>query len=68
MFTGGWLLAKSSAIAVKHIAAGSTDDFYRAKLATANYFSAHQLPFAAAYAAEVIGGAASVFELPENLF
>jgi len=65
---GGWLMAKSAAIAVKQIAAGTTDDFYSAKLATANYFAAHQLPFAAAYAAEVVAGADSVFGLPENLF
>ncbi|MBS1138899.1 MAG: acyl-CoA dehydrogenase [Proteobacteria bacterium] len=65
---GGWLMAKSAAIAVKHIAEGSTDDFYKAKLATATYFAAHQLPFAAAYAAEITGGAESVFALPEALF
>ncbi|MGE5472426.1 MAG: acyl-CoA dehydrogenase C-terminal domain-containing protein [Bacteroidota bacterium] len=66
--TGGWLMAKSAAIATQQIAAGSTDDFYKAKLATASYFATHQLPFAAAYAAEVTGGADSVFALPENLF
>jgi predicted GNAT family acetyltransferase len=65
---GGWLMAKSAAIAVKHIADGTTDDFYKAKLATATYFAAHQIPFAAAYAAEITGGAESVFALPENLF
>jgi len=65
---GGWLMAKSAAIAVQHVAAGTTDDFYTAKLATATYFAAHQLPFAAAYAAEITGGSESVFALPENLF
>jgi hypothetical protein len=65
---GGWLMAKSAAIAVKHIAEGTTDDYYKSKLATANYFAAHQLPFAAAYSAEMTGGAESVFGLPENLF
>ncbi len=65
---GGWLMAKSAAIAVQRLAEGSSDDFYRAKLATASYFAAHQLPFAAAYAAEMTGGAESVFALPENLF
>jgi hypothetical protein len=65
---GGWLMARSAAIAVKHMAAGTTDDFYQAKLATATYFAAHQLPFAAAYAAEITGGSESVFALPENLF
>ena len=65
---GGWLMAKSAAIAVKHIAEGTTDDYYKSKLATANYFAAHQLPFAAAYSAEMTGGAESVFALPETLF
>ena len=65
---GGWLMAKSAAIAVQKIAAGTTDDFYSAKLATATYFAAHQIPFAAAYAAEITGGSDSVFALPENLF
>jgi hypothetical protein len=65
---GGWLMAKSAAIAAKHLAEGSSDDFYKAKLATAGYFAAHQLPFAAAYAAEITGGSDSVFALPENLF
>jgi alkylation response protein AidB-like acyl-CoA dehydrogenase len=65
---GGWLMARSAAIAAQRLAEGSSDDFYRAKLATASYFAAHQLPFAAAYAAEMTGGAESVFALPENLF
>lgn len=65
---GGWLMAKSAAIAVQRLAEGSTDDFYKAKLATASYFAAHQLPFAAAYAAEVVAGSDSVFSLPESLF
>ncbi|WP_306603208.1 acyl-CoA dehydrogenase [Azonexus sp.] len=65
---GGWLMAKSAALAAQHLAAGSSDDFYKAKLATAEYFATHQLPFAAAYAAEVTGGSAATFALPENLF
>ena len=65
---GGWLMAKSAAIAVKHIAEGSTDDFYKAKLATATYFAAHQLPFAAALPRKSPAVATSVFALPENLF
>jgi 3-(methylthio)propanoyl-CoA dehydrogenase len=65
---GGWLMAKSAAIAAQHIAAGSTDDFYQAKLATATYFADHQLPQASGLAAAITGGSASVFALPENLF
>ncbi len=65
---GGWLMAKSAGIAAARIAAGDSDPFYRAKLATAEYFATHQLPFAAAYAAEVMGGAEAVFGLAEDLF
>ena len=65
---GGWLMAKSALVAAKYIAEGSSDGYYKAKLATAEYFATHQLPFAAAYAAEVMGGAAAVFGLPEDLF
>jgi alkylation response protein AidB-like acyl-CoA dehydrogenase len=65
---GGWLMGKSALIAAQRIAEGSTDGFYAAKLATANYFAAHQLPFAAAHAAEVMGGAASALSLDESLF
>ncbi|MDE2440249.1 MAG: acyl-CoA dehydrogenase, partial [Betaproteobacteria bacterium] len=65
---GGWLMAKSAAVAAKRIAEGSDDAYYTAKLATANYFAAHQLPFAAAYGAEVTGGAASALGLEEKLF
>ncbi|MPN56786.1 hypothetical protein SDC9_204478 [bioreactor metagenome] len=65
---GGWLMAKSAGIAAARIATGDSDPFYRAKLATAEYFATHQLPFAAAYAAEVMGGAEAVFGLAEDLF
>ena len=66
--TGGWLMAKSALVAVQRLNAGSDDRFYEAKLATANYFAAHQLPFAAACAQEVMQGAASTFSLDEALF
>ncbi len=65
---GGWLMAKSAAIAAKRLAEGSTDDFYKAKLATASYFADHQLPQAGGLAAAITAGSASVFALPENLF
>jgi hypothetical protein len=65
---GGWLMAKSAGIAAKRLDEGSGDTFYNAKLATAQYFAAHQLPFAAAYAAEVTGGAQSTLGLAEELF
>jgi alkylation response protein AidB-like acyl-CoA dehydrogenase len=65
---GAWLMLKSAAIAARQVAAGTTDDFYSAKIATARYFAAHQIPFAIAHAAEVTGGSESTLSLPENLF
>ena len=64
----GWLMAKSAAIAARHLADGSKDEFYQAKLVTAAYFAAHQLPKAAGLAAAITGGSASVLSLPESLF
>lgn len=66
--TGGWMMAKAALVAQSHLDNGSTDDFYKAKLVTAQYFAAHQLPKAAAYAAEVTEGSPSVLSLPESLF
>jgi len=65
---GGWLMAKSAALSVKHLEDGSTDDYYRAKLATASYFADHQLPQAGGLAAAITAGSASVLALPEGLF
>jgi hypothetical protein len=64
----GWLMAKSAAISAQHIAAGSADDFYLAKQATANYFAAHQLTQANGLAAAITGGSDSVLGLAESLF
>ncbi|MGV0998310.1 MAG: acyl-CoA dehydrogenase [Fluviibacter sp.] len=66
--TGGWLMARAAQIAQQHLDNGSSDDFYKAKLTTARYFAAHQLPKVAAYAAEVTEGSASVLSLEESLF
>lgn len=65
---GGWLMARSARIARDHLAAGSSDDFYKAKLTTARYFAQHQLPQAGGLAAAITGGSSSVLELPESLF
>lgn len=66
--TGGWLMARAAQIAQQHLDNGSSDDFYKSKLATARYFATHQLPKAAAYAAEVTEGSDSVLSLEESLF
>ena len=51
---GGWLMAKSAAIAAQHLAEGSSDDFYKPSWRRPVLRHPSQpLPFAAAYAAEV---------------
>jgi alkylation response protein AidB-like acyl-CoA dehydrogenase len=65
---GGWLLARSAQIAQGYLDKGSTESFYKAKLATARYFAYHLLPQARALATEIIEGGPSVLALDEPLF
>ena len=67
--TGGWLMARSALIAKRQLDAGADDhDFYRAKLATARFFSEHILPLALVYRDQVVHGSHSVLALEEALF
>jgi 3-(methylthio)propanoyl-CoA dehydrogenase len=58
---GGWLLAKSAAIAAGKVD-GPEREFYAAKIRTAAFYAAQVLPTAAALARVVEGGGASVAE------
>jgi 3-(methylthio)propanoyl-CoA dehydrogenase len=58
---GGWLLAKSAAIAAAR-RDGADRDFYAAKIRTAAFYAAQVLPTAAALAQVVAAGGASVTE------
>jgi alkylation response protein AidB-like acyl-CoA dehydrogenase len=58
---GGWLLAKSAALAAAS-AGGADREFYSAKVHTAAFYAAQVLPNAAALARVVESGAASVVE------
>ncbi|HYB33076.1 MAG TPA: acyl-CoA dehydrogenase [Steroidobacteraceae bacterium] len=58
---GGWLLAKSAAIAADR-ARGAEREFYAAKIRTAAFYAAQVLPTAAALARVVEAGAVSVVE------
>jgi 3-(methylthio)propanoyl-CoA dehydrogenase len=59
---GGWLLAKSAAIAAAKLA-GAEREFYQAKVQTAAFYAAHVLPLAGALARVVEAGGASVADL-----
>jgi 3-(methylthio)propanoyl-CoA dehydrogenase len=57
--TGGWLLAKSAAIAARNIG-GAERQFYTAKVRTAAFYAAYLLPTAHALARVIESGGAAV--------
>ncbi|MCK6389364.1 acyl-CoA dehydrogenase C-terminal domain-containing protein [Zoogloea sp.] len=64
---GGWLMARSAAIAAERLDAAD-GDFYKAKIGTATYFAQHVIPEANSYRDAIVGGAQSVLALEEALF
>jgi 3-(methylthio)propanoyl-CoA dehydrogenase len=64
--TGGWLLAKSAAIAAARTD-GAEREFYTAKLHSAAFYAAQVLPIAGALAAVVEAGGTSVVETDATL-
>ncbi len=58
---GGWLLAKSAAVAAAQ-GPGGEREFYAAKIRTAAFYAAQVLPIALGLARVIEGGAASVVE------
>jgi len=58
---GGWLLARSAALAARQLG-GSERDFYAAKIRTAAFYAAQVLPQSGALASIVQAGGASVTE------
>ena len=67
LVTGGWLLAKSAAIAAAGRGAAGKD-FYQSKIRTARFYAKHVLPQAIGLAKVVEEGAASVLEAePERV-
>lgn len=53
---GGWQMARAVLACRRHLAAGSTDPFHAAKLATGLFYAAHILPRALALSAAVRAG------------
>lgn len=53
---GGWQMARAVLVCRRHLAAGSSDPFYRTKLATGLFYAAHILPRALSLSVAVRGG------------
>ncbi len=65
---GGWQMGRSAVIARARIAAGDTDPFWAAKLATTRFYADHVLTQAAGLAESIVAGAAGVLELADDSF
>ncbi|MGB4062492.1 MAG: acyl-CoA dehydrogenase [Azonexus sp.] len=65
---GGWQMGRAAVIARNKIAAGETDPFWAAKLATTQFYADHFLTQAAGLAESVVAGAAGALELADDSF
>jgi len=63
-----WLMARSALAAQRHIDAGSKDDFFRHKIATAVFFAERILPRSEAQAMMVKSGSGSTMAIEADLF
>jgi hypothetical protein len=65
---GGWQMGRAAVIARQHIAAGESDPFWPAKLATARFYADHFLTQAAGLAESVTTGAVGALEIADESF
>jgi alkylation response protein AidB-like acyl-CoA dehydrogenase len=66
--SGGWMMARAALVAQGKIAAGDSDSFFPAKIATAHFYADHVMAAAAGLAQEVVQGGASALSLDEAMF
>jgi alkylation response protein AidB-like acyl-CoA dehydrogenase len=66
---GGWQMARAAVIASERLASGTTDtDFMQAKVLTAKFYAEQSLPRAAAHAATIRSGGATMMALSTEQF
>ena len=65
---GGWQMGRTAVIARAKIAAGDTDPFWSAKLATTRFFADHFLTQVPGLAESVLAGGAGALEMAEDSF
>ncbi len=65
---GGWQLGRAAVIARAKIAAGDSDPFWPAKLATARFFADHSLTQAAGLAESIVAGAQGALAMADDSF
>ncbi|GAC1592484.1 MAG: acyl-CoA dehydrogenase [Candidatus Velthaea sp.] len=65
---GGWQMARAAQISAEKIAAGSSDDFYKAKIKTARFYADHVLSQSLWLKHEIINGSDSVMALTDDQY
>ncbi|MBK7414347.1 MAG: acyl-CoA dehydrogenase [Dechloromonas sp.] len=65
---GGWQMGRTAVIARAKIAAGDTDPFWSAKLATTRFFADHFLTQVPGLSESVLAGGAGALEMAEDSF
>jgi alkylation response protein AidB-like acyl-CoA dehydrogenase len=65
---GGWQMTRAAAIASTRLAAGDSDPFWAAKLATTRFYADHFLTQAAGLAEAVMAGGAGALEIDDDAF
>ncbi len=69
VIAGGWQMARAAQIAAGKIAAGDAEaEFYKAKLATAKFYTTHVLSQAAYYKRQILDGSGDVMTVTEDQF
>ncbi|GAC1426833.1 MAG: acyl-CoA dehydrogenase [Candidatus Velthaea sp.] len=65
---GGWQMARAAQISAEKIAAGSSDDFYKAKIKTARFYADHVLSQSLWLKHEIVNGSDSVMALTDDQY
>jgi len=69
VIAGGWQMARAAKIAAEKIAANDPEsEFYKAKLATAKFYTTHVLSQGAYYKKQIVEGSADVMGVTEEQF
>jgi len=69
VIAGGWQMARAAKISADKIAAGDPDaEFYKAKLATAKFYTTHVLSQGVYYKKQIVDGSGDVMTLTEDQF
>ena len=65
---GGWQMARAALVSAQKLAAGETDEFYKAKIATAKFYATHVLNQSAYLKLQIVQGSGDVMTVAEEQF